>query len=247
MTARRTAVVTGGARGIGAATAVAFARAGYNVAVLDVEAGDEAAQVVAAAADAGAAAFAFACDVADVGQCRRATAEVADYFGGMAVLVNNAGGGLGVYSRLEHVTEDHYDRVLGVNLKGTFFMSQAAIPHLRRTAGASIVNLGSELVYRGYDLMCAYAAAKGGVVALTRSMALDLAPQVRVNCVAPGPTATTRFKTERWYTDARRLEIPLERFGDPEDVAASIVFLASDSARQITGQTLSVNGGVVMP
>jgi 3-oxoacyl-[acyl-carrier protein] reductase len=247
MNGKPTVMVTGGARGIGAATSLAFAQAGYAVAVLDRNLGDEAAEVVAAAGSYGTSAAAIACDVADVDDCGRAVADVVSQFGGITVLVNNAGGAFGDYSAFEQTTEEHYDRVLGANLKGTFFMSQSAAPHLRRAAGASIINLGSELVYRGYDLTCAYAAAKGGVVSLTRSMALALAPRVRVNCVAPGPTATSRFMTERWYTDERRLEIPLERFGDPEDVAASILFLASDAARQITGQTLSVNGGVVMP
>jgi NAD(P)-dependent dehydrogenase (short-subunit alcohol dehydrogenase family) len=247
MTGQPTAVVTGGARGIGAATSQAFARAGYDVAVLDLKLGDEAAEVVAAARSHGTAVRAIACDVADVADCRRAVADVVTEFGRITVLVNNAGGAFSDYSTFEQTSEQHYDRVLGANLKGTFFMSQSAAPHLRRAAGASIINLGSELVYRGYDLTCAYAAAKGGVVSLTRSMALALAPEVRVNCVAPGPTATSRFKTERWFTDERRLEMPLERFGEPEDVAASILFLASDAARHITGQTLSVNGGVVMP
>jgi NAD(P)-dependent dehydrogenase (short-subunit alcohol dehydrogenase family) len=243
---RRVALVTGGARGIGAATCIALAQAGFNIALADVRPGEEGQEVARQVARLTERVEVFTADVGSVGQCRKLANDVIDCFGRIDGLVNNAGGSFNDYTPFEQTSEELYDRVLAVNLKGPYFLTQACAAALRAHRGA-VVNIGSELVYRGYELTAPYVAAKGGVVALTRSMALALAPEVRVNAVAPGPTATERFKTERWYTDERLDEIPLGRFGDPADVAAAIAFFLSPGGNHVTGQTLSVNGGVVMP
>lgn len=242
---RPVALVTGGARGIGAATCIALAEQGYDIALADVRIGEEGAETVRQASR-WARVETFTADIGSVAECRSLSDRVLDTFGRIDGLVNNAGGALGDYTPFENTTEELYDRVLSVNLKGPYFLTQACAPALRARRGA-VVNIGSELVYRGYELTAPYTAAKGGIVALTRSMALALAPDVRVNAVAPGPTATERFKTERWFTSDRLDEIPLRRFGEPGDVASAIAYLLGRHNRHITGQTLSVNGGVVMP
>jgi NAD(P)-dependent dehydrogenase (short-subunit alcohol dehydrogenase family) len=189
-------------------------------------------------------------DLTSVEDCRRAVASAVEFLGGLDVLVNNAGGNLGIYATFEELTEDQFDRIVALNLKSAFFVSQAAIQHLRDRPGGRIVNLASELVWVGYELMPAYVAAKGAVVSLTRSMARAAAPEVTVNAIAPGPTATERFKRGKWYREEkerREADIPLGRFGEPEDVARFIVSLAGETGDWCTGQTFHVNGGVVMP
>ncbi|MGF1665763.1 MAG: SDR family NAD(P)-dependent oxidoreductase [Acidimicrobiia bacterium] len=246
----RRVLVTGAARGIGAATARAFAAAGADVAIVDVDPGPEGAQVVADIEAAGRRGLAIQADLTTVEQCRHAVASAVTFLGGIDVLVNNAGGNLGIYATFEELSEDQFDRILSLNLKSTFFVSQAAIPHLRKRPGGRIINLASELVWVGYELMPAYVAAKGAVVALTRSMARAAAPGVTVNAVAPGPTATERFKRGKWYREEkerREADIPLGRFGEPEDIARFIVSLAGDTGDWCTGQTFHANGGVVMP
>jgi NAD(P)-dependent dehydrogenase (short-subunit alcohol dehydrogenase family) len=240
------ALVTGGARGIGAAVARLLAEEGADVAIADARPGDEAEALASRIISSGRRCVVLTTDVADVRQCELAVADVVESLGRLDIVVNNAGGAFGDYTTFEDVSEAQFDRIIDVNLKGTFFVSKFAVPHLRAGGRGRIINISSELVYIGYELTSAYTAAKGGVVALTKSMARALAPDIRVNAVAPGPTATERFKTERWYTEERRADIPLGRFGEPEDVARSVVFLAGQGGDHYTGQTLDVNGGFVM-
>jgi len=245
----RRVLVTGAARGIGAATARAFAAAGADVAIVDIDPGHEGETVVADIEAAGRRGTAIQADLTAVEDCRRAVGAAVELLGGLDVLVNNAGGNLGIYATFEDLTESDFDLIVALNLKSTFFVSQEAIPHLRRRPGGRIVNLASELVWVGYELMPAYVAAKGAVVALTRSMARAAAP-VTVNAVAPGPTATERFKRGKWYREERQrreADIPLGRFGEPEEIARFIVSVAGETGDWCTGQTFHVNGGVVMP
>jgi glucose 1-dehydrogenase len=246
----RRVLVTGAARGIGAATARAFAATGADVAIVDVDPGAEGEQLVADIEAMGRRGLAISADLTTVDQCRHAVASAVGFLGGLDVLVNNAGGNLGIYATFEEVTEEQFDRILSLNLKSTFFVSQEAIAHLRERPGGRIINLASELVWVGYELMPAYVAAKGAVVALTRSMARAAAPDVTVNAVAPGPTATERFKRGKWYREEkerREADIPLGRFGDPDDIARFILALAGETGAWCTGQTFHANGGVVMP
>jgi glucose 1-dehydrogenase len=166
--------------------------------------------------------------------------------GGLDILVNNAG--FSNHRPFESVTEDDFDLMLDLHLKAPFFLAQFALSHLRRSGDrARIINIASEQAYIGYADLTHYTAAKGGLLTLTKSLALALAPAVRVNAVAPGPTATGRFKQGPEYTDAVRDMIPLKRWGQPRDVARSVVFLASADGDAFTGQTLDPNCGTVMP
>ena len=246
----RVALVTGGSRGIGAAVCAALGAAGADVCVNYSRSQEAADEVVEALRACGRRAIAIGADVASVAECRRLVDESVAAMGGLDIVVNNAGGGFGKYVPFEEVTESLYDFIMNVNLKGTFFTAQAAAPHLRARGRGRIINTASELLFIGYELMTAYTASKGGVVALTRSMARALAPNINVNVVAPGPTATERVKQERWFQEEAEehlAELPLRRFGTPEEVARSVVFLAGPGGDWITGQTINVNGGAVMP
>jgi len=245
------ALVTGGSRGIGAATCLALAREGADVVISYVKSSNAAQDVAAKVREIGSRAHTIQCDLgSSVVEVKRMVDESAEAMGRLDILVNNAGGSFGGYTHFEEVTEEHYDHIMNVNLKATFFASQAAVPHMRKVGKGRIINFTSELFFIGYSLMTAYTSAKGGVIGLTRSMARDLAPDITVNTIAPGPTATERFKQQRWYNEEAEehlADIPLRRWGAPEDVAHSVVYLAGPGGDWITGQTINVNGGVVMP
>jgi 3-oxoacyl-[acyl-carrier protein] reductase len=244
------ALVSGGGRGIGAAVCEALAEQGARVAINDLpSASEEAQRVLARCSASGKGPVWVPGDLTSVGECRRVVAEAADQLGGLDVLINNAGGPFGQVP-FDKTTEEHFDKVVDVNLKAAFFLSQAAAPHLQRSGHGRIVNLASEIFFLGHPEMAAYAAAKGGIVGLTRSLALALAPSIRVNAVAPGPTATERLMGERWFREAggeQLARVPLGRWGDPQDVARAVCFVAGPDADWITGEVLNVNGGIVMP
>lgn len=240
------ALVTGGARGIGAATCLELARIGYDIAILDVMVDDEAKSLADQVSALGRKAVLVTADLRSVEQCRSAVKTAADELGGLSVVVNSAGGGFGVKSPFEEVTEEEFDLILDVNLKGTFFISQAAVPYLRKCGDGLIVNIASDAAYIGLPMNSAYSASKGAVVTLTKAMARALAPEIRVNTVSPGPTATERFKSEGWANSEEVKRMPLGRFAEPRDVALSIAFLAGPGGRHYTGQTLDPNGGVAM-
>ncbi|MCK0207706.1 SDR family oxidoreductase [Starkeya koreensis] len=243
----RLALVTGAGRreSIGRAIAICLAEEGADVAVADFNRPDETMEVVREIERLGRRAFPVAGDVSVVADCRRIVAEAARALGGLDLLVNNAG-----YSRhkpLADISEADYDEMLHVNLRGPFFLAQASIPHLRARGGGRIVNIASEQAYIGDPTLPHYAAAKAGLMAMSKSLALALAPDITVNCVAPGPTATGRFRAGPEYTEAVRERIPLKRWGQPRDVGRSVVFLASADGDAFTGQVLDPNCGTVMP
>ncbi|GLK86887.1 SDR family NAD(P)-dependent oxidoreductase [Ancylobacter defluvii] len=241
------ALVTGAGRreSIGRAIAICLAEEGADVAVADFNRPEETLEAVGEIERLGRRAFPVAGDVSEVAECRRLMEEAVGALGGLDLLVNNAG-----YSRhkpLLDITEADYDEMLDLNLRGPFFLTQAAIPHLRARGGGRIVNIASEQAYIGDAHLPHYAAAKAGVIAMSKSLALALAPEITVNCVAPGPTATGRFRAGPEYTDAVREKIPLKRWGHPRDVGRSVVFLASADGDAFTGQILDPNCGTVMP
>ncbi len=234
-------LVTGATRGIGRATAEAFLAAGARVAVN----GTTPAKVAAVCGALGAVAAPG--DIATVAGCDAIVAQALEGLGGLDVLVNNAG--VYVEGPFETVDEATWDRVVDINVKGMFFCTRAALGPLRAAHGA-VVNVASESGVTGYALGTVYCAAKGAVVNLTRALAVELAPQVRVNAVSPGPVATDMLKAQiddapDAVAQAAALETwaPMKRIGRPDEVAAAILFLASDACRFVTGANLRIDGG----
>ena len=240
------AIVSGAARGVGLACARRIADLGAHVVLTDVDAttGTEAAQALCA--DGLRASFA-PLDVSDVAAIRACVSDVAANFGRIDVLVNNAG--ICLLADIEDVTEQHWDRTFQVNLKGTFFLSQAIVPHMKSQRRGRIINVASVAARSGGTLPLApYAASKAGIVSLTKTFASRLAPYgVNVNAVAPGPVDTdlTRSWTDEQRERARSV-IPWGRFATADEVAAVVAFLAGPGAVYMTGTTVDINGGLRM-
>ncbi len=243
--AGKTALVTGAQQGIGRGIALAFAAAGANVAInwLDDEA---AARAVATAVTAyNRRAVTIQADMAKLGEVREMVEAVVGEFGGIDILVNNAG----VFPRVDFLamTEADWDFVHNVNLKGAVFCAQAAAQAMVAAGKpGAIVNITSGAAFRGSPRGVHYVASKGGIVSMTRQMALELAPhRIRVNAIAPGltDTAQPRYGSSEAEIAAMAAANPLGRIAQPEDIANAAVFLASDAAGFVTGHTLHVNGG----
>lgn len=240
----RVAIVTGAASGIGRATALRLAAEGARVACADLQA-EGLTSVVKEIEAAGGSAAAFACDVTDEASVGSAVSAVALRFGGIDVVANVAG-----ILRVGHSHEmplAEWSRVLAVNLTGTFLVSRTAMPHLVASRGA-IVNMASTAALDGHPWTAAYSASKGGVVALTRELAVEYGRQgVRVNAVCAGAVKTPIHASFHVPEGADRslLEriLPFTSFCEPEDVAAAVAFLASDEARHVNGTTLRVDAG----
>jgi 3-oxoacyl-[acyl-carrier protein] reductase len=239
------AFVTGGARGIGAAVCRQLARAGVRVAFCDLRSGTEGRELSDELARAGAVGRVFDLDVTDVDALQGAIETAASDFGRLDILVNNAG--VSRHQPIDAVTVESWDAALAVNLRAVFFAAQAAAPHLAQSGHGRIINISSELAHLGSPMLLHYTAAKGGVLALTRSLALALAPSVNVNVVVPGPTDTELFRRSPLYDPRVQREIPIGRFGVPEDIALTVAFLAGEGGAIYTGQQFDANGGVVMP
>jgi NAD(P)-dependent dehydrogenase (short-subunit alcohol dehydrogenase family) len=234
----RRILVTGGAAGIGAATARLFRERGARVAILDRD--GDAAHATAKELDA----VAIQVDVRRPEEAARAVAEAAASLGGIDGLVNNAG--TGSVKALEQYTDKEWDRLIGVNLTGPFLLTRAVAPHLRRAGRGTIVNVASVNATTPTRGEAPYSAAKAGLVALTKSSALELAPSIRVNCVSPGFIETAMSATLLELGNARasiESATPLARPGQPVEVAEVIAFLSSDASRYVTGQELLVDGG----
>jgi 3-oxoacyl-[acyl-carrier protein] reductase len=244
---KRILITGSGARGsIGRATALALAKEGADIAVHDLPSReDEAREVVEEVSAMGRRACLLLGDLTDMGLCRRLVSEAISQLGQLDVLVNNAGSAL--YSEFIDVDEKTFDHQIALHLKAPFFLAQEAARHMLKRGQGKIINVSSELAYVGEPVHLPYSMAKGGLLTMTRSMALTLAPAIQVNAVAPGPTATDEFKESWEYNDEIRDAVPLKRFGTPDEVARSILFLASSDGDIFTGQTLDPNGGTVMP
>jgi 3-oxoacyl-[acyl-carrier protein] reductase len=251
--AGRTAVVTGGAGGLGGAVCDAFAAEDAAVAVVDVDA-DAVTTSVEALRGAGATAAGYVVDVADRAAVEQLMASVAADLGTPRVLVNLAGGSLGTPRDLDAIEPEHLDLVLDVNVKGTFYCCQAVVPLMAAAGGGAIVNTSSIGGRQPSPVTgVPYAAAKAAVVGLTKRLAREVGPQgIRVNAIAPGLFLTGRLQGMFDAMDeAERREvldaIPLHRMPDLREAADPILFLASDESSYITGAVLDVNGGRFMP
>ena len=232
-------LITGGAGGIGTATAVRFLEEGSRVVVLD----RDPAALSRLGSELPALSGTIRADVTDPDDIARALNEMDDLVGGLEILINNAG--ISMRHGFMDITPEDWREVIDVNLNGVFFVAQQAARRMLEDSGGVILNMGSTNGLMGYPYYADYNASKAGVIELTRTMALELGPRVRVNAICPGFILTPMQAAE--YSDQMQSEfaakLPLNRLGRPEDVAALFAFLASNDAAFITGQCFVIDGG----
>ncbi|GAA4288851.1 SDR family oxidoreductase [Georgenia daeguensis] len=242
------AIVTGAAGGIGRATALAFAAEGARVAVVDIQ-GEAAEQVAEEIRRDGGEAVAVAADVSAEADVRRVVETTVGAYGGVDVVFNNAG----IIRRTTalDIDVDEWDRVFGVNVRSIYLMAKHVVPVMAEAGGGSIVNTGSGWGLKGGGQALSYCASKGAVVNMTRALAIDHGPQgIRVNSVNPGDVNTGMLRDEARQLGqdegsflAESADRPLRRMGEPEEIAAAVVWLASDESSYVTGSALVVDGG----
>jgi 3-oxoacyl-[acyl-carrier protein] reductase len=240
------ALVTGAASGIGRAIAIAYAEAGAHVALVDRGEDAKLDTVVKTIERAGGKSFARRTDLAEEAQILALFAEAMPRLGGLDILVNCAG--VLFEKPLLDTTAEDFDRLMAVNLRGTFLAGREALRVMVRQRCGRVINVASELAYLGRAQFSAYCASKGAVVSLTRSWAREFAPDILVNAIAPGPVNTPLLDLESMSaeTRAKEADIPLGRIGRAEEIAAAALFLADPANSFMTGQCISPNGGAVM-
>jgi NAD(P)-dependent dehydrogenase (short-subunit alcohol dehydrogenase family) len=246
--AEKVALITGGASGIGRATALLFAREGAAIALADVNA-DAGLRVAEEITEAGGRAFFEPVDVARAADCQRLAKRTIWEFGRVDILFNNAG--IIRRATVLELTEDDWDRVMTVNVKSIYLLSREVIPLMQKAGGGTIINTASGWGLAGGAKAAVYCASKGAVVLLTKAMAIDHGQQkIRVNCVCPGDTDTSMLREEarQLGEDSSRFlaesaKRPLGRVGSPEEIAQAVLYLATDASSFITGTALVVDGG----
>jgi 2-hydroxycyclohexanecarboxyl-CoA dehydrogenase len=243
----KTAVVTGGASGIGRAICLQLARDGAAVAVWDLD-GEGAEETVAMITEADGQALACVGDAAASSEIAISAARTREALGPITILVNNAG--ITDFRPFQDITEDGLERMLRINIMGPFLCSQAIIPDMLAAGWGRIVNISSSSAQTGAPMMAHYSASKGGVIALTKTLAREYASKgITVNNIPPGFVDTPMLRASPVDVDAHAAspDSPMGRAGKPEDIAGACSYLVSEAANYVTGQTLSVNGGRVMP
>jgi 3-oxoacyl-[acyl-carrier protein] reductase len=241
----RIVLVTGAGSGIGRAIAEKLGKEGERVVVNDLR-GEAADEVVADIRESGGQAAAAPGDVSDVEDVDRIVTAAREAYGAPEILVNNAG--FGQQKLFVDLTVEDFDRMIAVHLRGTFLCTRAVLPEMLSRGSGIIVNVASQLGQIGGVELCHYSSAKAGIIGLTKSLAREVSAQgVRVNAVAPGPINTELVLglSEEWR-NAKAAELPLGRFGEPEEVAETVAFLTSEGAALYVGQTLGPNSGDVM-
>ena len=245
--AGQTALVTGAATGIGRATALLFAQAGARVVVNHWNQPEDAAAVVQAIEAPGGQALAISADVSDPADAQRLVNEALMAVGHIHVLVNNAG--ILQEKPFLDTTDADWQRMIATDLGSVFLMCRAVLPGMLAQGSGVIVNIASDLGITGRAQFAPYCTAKAGVIGLTKSLAQEFAPAVRINAIAPGAVATAMVSLEQMSPEwmEKELDIPLHRLGEAQEIAATALFLASDLSRFYCGQVLGPNGGSVMP
>jgi 2-hydroxycyclohexanecarboxyl-CoA dehydrogenase len=248
----RVAFVTGGAQGIGKGISDALGAAGFRVAIADLN--TETAQATAdGITAAGGEAIAVAVDITDTASVQAAVTEVEQQLGPIEVVVNNAG--WDDFMQFLDTTEDFWDRILDINFKGALRVIKTVVPGMIERGYGRVVNIGSDAGRVGSSLEAVYSGAKGGIIAFSKTLAREVANSgVTVNTVCPGPTDTPALRkfADNAGQDAEKVisgmtrAVPMKRLGKPSDVGAAVAFFASDAAEYVTGQTLSVSGGLTM-
>jgi NAD(P)-dependent dehydrogenase (short-subunit alcohol dehydrogenase family) len=250
----KVALITGAGSGIGRTIAILFSREGAMVAVIDIlsAAGLQTIKIIE---DAKGEAIFVEADISQAGDVKRAIDNVIDRYGKIDILVNNAG--VCFVRPLGELTEEQWDKTIDVNLKGTFLCSKYSAPYMKKNGGGVIINMSSGLGVYGGACWSAYCASKGGIIALTKALAVELAPdKIRVNCILPGPVFTemlTRnttvqaklagMKGSEEIHELMKQLIPLRRIATPEDIAFGALYLASDESSYVTGIELAIDGG----
>lgn len=245
---KKVAIITGGSRGIGAAAAVLFAKAGANVVITYTKNEKSAKEVVEEVKKEGRTCLAVKADVSKQKNAIKVVKETLKKFGRIDILVNNAG--IWTYGKIGEMSEKVWKETMAVNLDGMFFMTNAVVPYMKKQRSGKIINISSTAGQRGEAEHSHYAASKGGMISFTKSIATELGPyNINVNSVAPGWVDTDLNNlvfADLEYKEQEQKKIPLQRIATADDIAGPIVFLASELARHITGEILNVNGGSVL-
>lgn len=237
----KVAVVTGGARGIGRAIAMRLAKSGASVSVWDLRA-DGANETVDEILQSGGSAIACVGDASDSKEIARCAQETRQVLGPVTILVNNAG--IVGFNRFSSITEEMWDRMMLINMKGPFLCTKEVVPDMMAAGWGRIINISSSSAQTGASSMSHYVASKGGLIGFTKALAVEFAQTgITVNNVPPGFVDTPMLRESPVDVDAFAQTTPMKRAGCPDDIAAAVAYLASDEANYVTGHTLSVNGG----
>jgi len=242
----KVALITGASRGIGKACALYFAKAGADV-VINYNKTKNLDKIVKECEMFGVRAVPFKADISSVSDCKKIVASTIKNFGRIDILINNAG--VWTYAPIDKMTDKILNETLDVNLRGVFYLTREIVPFMKKQKSGNIINISSTAGQRGEAEHSHYAATKGAIISLTKSLATELVFwNIRVNCVAPGWVNTDMSKAALRSKESKKIlsTIPLKRVGTPEEIAGAVLFLASDLSSFITGEILNVNGGAVL-